>query len=614
MLSYRTYNSEDHKRKALIDSKWYRCRKGHELRTLGLPYLGVTCSLCGRVLPSGSCLHSCSICKWDACTDCLQRPESARSFQSLPNCPVCGDEMEWSDYMGGIYVSGWACENQCGSRRVNCGLWRWFCQKCKTDICDKCHRRKVQRDRENGMRESPRSLEFGTKFLDLCKDHQWEQVTELLQKRPGLVNCEVEGRWSALHYASRAGNPQMVEHLLKLSADATSFAGDGKTPLEVARDNSIRSLLMRSCFLQPAFTIFNHYDANNIGVIDAMELGWVVKSVRPRITDAETQQLFASCDSNRNGEIDFVEFVLWLFAGGGKYLAQDILASADRIASGSVGVQALKLKGVLSKRAGLPPHVYEIPEYSPMPQMAHHPPRGEKLLACTEYVQQLAPMLPGIILPEGSLEEVERIAQLRAEVLHSSDLSFEMICSVVMWTFDAVLATDEESFPKEKSFQYLMNQYVDQRDTEFFFAARGYFYYFMTALDLLPPAEGVVYQGIPKEHAAAVREILIPGTSLIWRSFTTALQLWGNMVAYEKGIILQITLLPRELRAKGVKYESKGRDISKLSALTGSSEVLLLPNIRLGVGPETVKKGIPVIELREMEEDTAITLNAEDFD
>ena len=30
-------------------------------------------------------------------------------------------------------------------------------------------------------------------------------------------------------------------------------------------------------------------------------------------------------------------------------------------------------------------------------------------------------------------------------------------------------------------------------------------------------------------------------------------------MVYEKGIILQITLLPRELRAKGVKYESKGR-------------------------------------------------------
>ncbi|CAE7756972.1 unnamed protein product, partial [Symbiodinium pilosum] len=219
-----------------------------------------------------------------------------------------------------------------------------------------------------------------------------------------------------------------------------------------------------------------------------------------------------------------------------------------------------------------------------------------------------------LILPEDSLAEVERLAAVRAEVLQSSELTLEMISAVVMWTFDAGLVSEEENFPKEKSFQYLMNEYVDQRDTEFFFTARGYFYYFMTALDLLQPAEGVVYQGIPKEQAAAVREVLLPGSILVWRSFSTALQLWGNMVVYEKGIVLQITLLPRELRAKGIKYESKGRDISKLSAFSGSSEVLLLPNIRLGVGQETVKKGIPVIELREMEEDTASTLNAEDFD
>ena len=30
-----------------------------------------------------------------------------------------------------------------------------------------------------------------------------------------------------------AGHPQMVQFLLDLGADATSFAGDGKTPLEV---------------------------------------------------------------------------------------------------------------------------------------------------------------------------------------------------------------------------------------------------------------------------------------------------------------------------------------------------------------------------------------------
>ena len=36
-----------------------------------------------------------------------------------------------------------------------------------------------------------------------------------------------------------AGHPQMVQFLLDLGADATSFAGDGKTPLEVSELDEI---------------------------------------------------------------------------------------------------------------------------------------------------------------------------------------------------------------------------------------------------------------------------------------------------------------------------------------------------------------------------------------
>ena len=35
-----------------------------------------------------------------------------------------------------------------------------------------------------------------------------------------------------------AGHPQMVQFLLDLSADATSFAEDGKTPLEVEKNST----------------------------------------------------------------------------------------------------------------------------------------------------------------------------------------------------------------------------------------------------------------------------------------------------------------------------------------------------------------------------------------
>lgn len=85
-------------------------------------------------------------------------------------------------------------------------------------------------------------------------------------------------------------------------------------------------------------------------------------------------------------------------------------------------------------------------------------------------------------------------------------------------------------------------------------------------------------------------------------------------MVYERGLVLQITLLPQELRAKGSRFESKSRDISKLSAFSGSSEVLLMPNIRMHVGAEVQRKGLTVIELTELEEDTATTLNAEDFE
>ena len=82
-------------------------------------------------------------------------------------------------------------------------------------------------------------------------------------------------------------------------------------------------------------------------------------------------------------------------------------------------------------------------------------------------------------------------------------------------------------------------------------------------------------------------------------------------MVYERGLVLQITLLPRELRAKGSRFESKSRAIGKWSAFSGSSEVLLMPNIRMHVGKELQRKGLTVIELTE-EEDTASAV--EDFE
>ena len=125
---------------------------------------------------------------------------------------------------------------------------------------------------------------------------------------------------------------------------------------------------------------------------------------------------------------------------------------------------------------------------------------------------------------------MQRIADQRnAHPPQGIEMHPEMVCALVMYTFDPVLLSYEQTYAKEETFLEKVNKLVDQRDQEFFYACRGFFYYFMTALELLPRATGVVYQGIAQKDVAQAREALVEGTTVTWRSFTTALHLWGNM-------------------------------------------------------------------------------------
>lgn len=129
--------------------------------------------------------------------------------------------------------------------------------------------------------------------------------------------------------------------------------------------------------------------------------------------------------------------------------------------------------------------------------------------------------------------EVQRIADQRnAHPPQGIEMHPEMVCALVMYTFDPVLINIDEVHKKEETFSQKVNNLVDQRDQEFFYASRGFFYYFMTALELLPRATGVVYQGIYQKDVTAAREALVEGTTVTWRSFTTALHLWGNMALW----------------------------------------------------------------------------------
>jgi len=81
-------------------------------------------------------------------------------------------------------------------------------------------------------------------FLDAAQRCDFALVRDLVIRKPGLVNCQPAGRWSALHQAAYAGRAQAVQFLLAHGASTTLRARDGLTPLDVAKDGVVELLLV----------------------------------------------------------------------------------------------------------------------------------------------------------------------------------------------------------------------------------------------------------------------------------------------------------------------------------------------------------------------------------
>jgi|Transcript_101323 hypothetical protein len=85
-------------------------------------------------------------------------------------------------------------------------------------------------------------------FLDLAKEFQWSEVKRCVNANPALVEVQPVGRqggrrWSALHQAAFSGSADAVRFLLEHNAPVDSKTDDGKTPLEVAKNEGVRALL-----------------------------------------------------------------------------------------------------------------------------------------------------------------------------------------------------------------------------------------------------------------------------------------------------------------------------------------------------------------------------------
>eukprot|EP00440_Ansanella_granifera_P060529 gb/GFBE01065605.1/.p1 GENE.gb/GFBE01065605.1/~~gb/GFBE01065605.1/.p1 ORF type:complete len:622 (+),score=141.29 gb/GFBE01065605.1/:1-1866(+) len=595
----------------------YQCPKGHKLSTLGLPYLGVTCHVCGCYISPQNCLHSCNTCKYDVCSECLKPAiETARSIPQCPRCPGCRVPMEWSNYSLDSYVSGWTCVDQCGGRRSNRGAWRWFCMTCSKDICQKCLPTRLQYDQAGGCLDSPRSLRLGHEFLDLCQQHKWENVKAYVEQKPALINCNVNGRWTALHQAARAGKETMVRYLLDLGADCQAQASDGKTPLEVVKGERARSLMIGKCYLEPASTVFKYYDANDSGGIDAAELGWVMKSLSPDLTDAQVAELFDDGDLDKDGEVDYVEFVQWLYVGKGRMLSTEILAAAESIAASNLLLgneknseedrQLEQSSLQVRSRANVDDDNVQATEYVYLFNYVGMPPDDMK--SCAEHIREIYHFLAkaGMQHLETTLAQVDVIAKSKRGSIGADQIKdMEMLYALVLLTFDLGQVLAKDDFKEDGSFRFAFNRLLRERDPDLMQEGHLYLYYLMTGLSRVPSSGGAVYQGMEESQMEQALEVLREGSQHYWPCFTFAERLFKDMQKYREGMVLRINLL-----GSG----SRSRDISQLSALCDTHEVLLLPNFRFQVGNISFKKGIKILELNEIMEDYTTTLRAEDFE
>lgn len=612
----------------------YKCPQGHELSPVGLPYQGCTCDNCGMLLPMERCSFSCAPCKYIVCeVGCVgSPPDSDRSIPGVPRCRNsagnCREFLEWTEKD----PDGWQCWNNCLARQTNRGDWRWHCPGCAQDVCQRCVDARHKGGVDDGHVDTPRARKKGRNFLNMCRSHKWQAALELAATNPGLINYKVEGRWTALHYAARAGHIPTIKRMLELGANPVAYTTDSTNPFDVVREESVRKLMIQRCFLDPAFKIFKTFDANNGGSIDTAELSWVLKSVLPDMSAKDLDSVFKGCDHDGNGEIDFCELVDWLYNGSGRTMMPEILAAAESIAaSGEVMPADCALAAEQSKpgqaarivcRSFLSEDIFRDSEgYDHLTNFIGQPPTERK--RAVEHVKDfvynssstgergLRPFFESLLRIDETLEQADHLNRLKCTTQSANVIGDDdMMWAIILYTFDLSLF-QQDDYPVESNFRFLCNELIRERNAELLSLGHGFFYNLMTGLDRLPPTTGVVWQIIPESKAEEALETLQLKNVHYWSTFTIAEKLFKSVMktANEYDLLLSIKLLPKTAR-----HPSKSREIAEANAVSGTNEVLLLPNIRLRVERESTKQNWRVLELTELVEDYNLTLRAQDFD
>mmetsp|Transcript_81121 Transcript_81121/g.251758 ORF Transcript_81121/g.251758 Transcript_81121/m.251758 type:complete len:463 (+) Transcript_81121:48-1436(+) len=89
---------------------------------------------------------------------------------------------------------------------------------------------------------------------------------------------------------------------------------------------------------------FSQYDTDDNGVISAEELTSVLSTLNPNLQAMEIDQILASADCNRDGVVDYKEFVDWLFKRRGGREGKNTEAMRKMIAAEDVDWEAISAK------------------------------------------------------------------------------------------------------------------------------------------------------------------------------------------------------------------------------------------------------------------------------
>lgn len=169
------------------------------------------------------------------------------------------------------------------------------------DFCQLCIRRRVF--------VTGQDLDLHLEDLDDSPEHR--------SVAAGGMAMRAVGRFATAPASKRGKHLKMPEIAKgEIPEESVDSAGREVNPMRCLRrvtQHSIGPELAKK--LEKVSELFKEYDKDNSGSISHDELTWLLQKLSPGITRKEVEILFGAADADGNGEVDYEEFLAFIFKG-----------------------------------------------------------------------------------------------------------------------------------------------------------------------------------------------------------------------------------------------------------------------------------------------------------